>query len=106
MTNLGIDDQEGDHPVLLQVGVSALSVSRLHLVGALQMLQRHGGDVDPPVETKHTHRGAPVAATPASNTHPPLASALTWHSLLVRLSVPICFPRRLSTKEESSHQQH
>lgn len=48
MTNLGIDDQEGDHPVLLQVGVSALSVSGLHLVGALQMLQRHRGDVDPP----------------------------------------------------------
>lgn len=51
MTNLGIDDQEGDHPVLLQVGVSALSVSGLHLVGALQMFQRDGGDVDPPAET-------------------------------------------------------
>lgn len=55
MTNLGINDQEGDHPVLFQVGVSTLSVSGLHLVGPLQMLQRHRGDVDPPVET-HTQR--------------------------------------------------
>lgn len=47
-SHLGVDHQEGEHAVLFQVGVSALSVSGLHLVGAVQVLQRHRGDVDPP----------------------------------------------------------
>ena len=49
-SNLGIDDQVGDHIMLFQVGISALSVSRLHLVRTFQMLQRHRRDVDPPVD--------------------------------------------------------
>ena len=48
VSDLGVDDQVGDHSMFFQVGVSALSFSRLHLVWALQMLQRHWGDVDPP----------------------------------------------------------
>lgn len=35
VSNLWIDDQEGDHPMFFQVGVPALSVSRFHLVRAL-----------------------------------------------------------------------
>lgn len=66
MTDLGIDDQEGEHSVLLQVGVSALSVSGLHLVGALQVLQRHGGDVDPPAETRQRARESRAHPRPRS----------------------------------------
>lgn len=32
VSDLGVDNQEGDHSVFFQVGVSALSISRLHLV--------------------------------------------------------------------------
>lgn len=48
VSDLGVDDQEGDHSMFFQVGVSALSVSRLHLIWAFQMLQCHWRDVDPP----------------------------------------------------------
>lgn len=57
VSDLGVDDQEGDHSVFFQVGVSARPVSGLHLIRALQVLQRHGRDVDPPeVGTRRDER--------------------------------------------------
>lgn len=46
--HLGVDHQIRDDPVLLQVGISFLAISIFHLVGAVQVLQRHRGDVDSP----------------------------------------------------------
>ena len=46
--HLWVDDQVGDDPMLLQVGVSLLPVPILYLVRSVQVLQRYGGDVDLP----------------------------------------------------------
>ncbi len=48
VSDLGVDDQEGDHSMFFQVGVPTLPVSGLHLIWAFQMLQCHWRDVNPP----------------------------------------------------------
>lgn len=61
VSNLWVDDQEGDHPMFFQVGVPALSVSGFHLVRALQVLQRHRGNVDPPAKTTQEVKSSTVS---------------------------------------------
>lgn len=45
---LRVDDQVGGDTVLLQVGISVLSIPFLHLVRPIQVLKSDRGDVDPP----------------------------------------------------------
>lgn len=52
---LWIDDQICNDTVLLQVGVSFLSVAIFHLIGPIQVLQGHRGDVNSPVEENIGH---------------------------------------------------
>lgn len=46
--HLWVDDQISDDSMLLQVGISFLSISVFHLIGSIQVLQRDRGDVDSP----------------------------------------------------------
>lgn len=49
---LRINDEVCGNAMLLQIRVPALSFSRLHFVGPLQMFQRHRGDVNPAGEDR------------------------------------------------------
>lgn len=45
---LWVDDQISDDSVFLKVGVSFMSIPIFHLIGTIQVLQCHWGDVDSP----------------------------------------------------------